>query len=142
MATASASSASNRRNASNSASAVRGSTAFRTSGRSMVTVTTGPSTSYLTGFLERSLLVVVFHERIAVVGRRHVRLLDHARAHPPNQVEKRAGLVVGARRASATERLESHDRARRLVVDVEVARGVDESLRRLADRLPVAREHG
>src|SRR6266508_6347862 len=53
----SALSASNRANASRSAAAVAGSIAFRTSGRSMVTVSTAPSTSYPT-VLERAPLVV------------------------------------------------------------------------------------
>ena len=64
------------------------------------------------------------HERIAVVGRRHERLLDRARADPAQQVQLRAGLVVGARPAGAAERLLADDRAGRLVVDVEVAGGV------------------
>src|SRR5690348_14907280 len=124
-ATARESSASKRRNASASPLAVGPSTALRTSGRSMVTVTTAPSTSYLTrGSLERAPLVVVFHERIAVIRGRHVGLFDDARADPPNQVEERARLVIGPRRACAAEWLQADDGARWLVVDVEVARRV------------------
>src|SRR5256886_17016470 len=121
--------------AASSALAVSGSTALRTSGRSMVTVTTAPSTSVLT-VLDRASLVVVFHERIAVVGRRRVRLLDDARAHPTDQVQERTGFVVPARRARPTERLQPDDCAGRLVVDVAVARRVDELLGRFSDRLP------
>src|SRR5438105_8634001 len=138
--TASLSSSSKREKLAARAAAVSGSTALRTSGRSMVTVSTAPSTSTRT-FLDRASLVVVFHERIAVVGRGRVRLLDHARADPADQVQEGARLVVRARRAGATERLQTDDRARRLVVDVEVAGRVDELLRSLADRLPVAGEH-
>src|SRR5438874_4216099 len=107
----------------------------------MVTVTTVPSTSYLTVLLERAPLVVVFHIRVAVVDRRRVRLLDHAGADPADQVEERPRLVVGAGGAGATERLQPNDRAGRLVVDVEVAGRVDELLRRLANRLPVGGEN-
>src|SRR5437660_8215766 len=121
------------------AAAVSESTAFRTVGRSMMTVSTAPSTSSLS-VLERASLVIVFHERIAVIGGRRVRLLDHPRTHPPDQVEERARLVVGARRTSASERLHPDDRAGRLVVDVEVAGGVDEPFRGFPDRLPVAGE--
>src|SRR6266852_2017534 len=134
------SSSSKRVNASRSASAVATPTALRTCGRSMVTVATAPSTSYRM-VLEGASLVVVFHEGVAVIGGRRVRLLDHARADPADQVEERAGLVVGARRARAAERLQAYDSACRLVVDVEVAGRVDEPLRRLADRLPVPREN-
>ena len=62
------------------------------------------------------------HVRVAVVGRRHERLLDRARRHPAHQVEDRAGLVVGAAGPRAAERLLADDRAGGLVVDVEVAR--------------------
>src|SRR3989440_2408943 len=125
--------------AASSALAVSGSTALRTSGRSMVTVTTAPSTSVLT-VLDRASLVVVFHERIAVVGRRRVRLFDDAGAHPTDQVQERTGFVVRARRARPTERLQPDDCAGRLVVDVEVARRVDELLGSFSDRLPVRGE--
>src|SRR5690348_18415895 len=109
----------------------------------MVTVTTAPSTSYLTGsFLERASLVIVFHERIAVIGGRHVGLLDDAWADPANEVEERARLVIGTRRACSAERLQADHGARWLVVDVEVARRVDQLLRRRADGLTVARKNG
>src|SRR5437879_8283066 len=67
-ATNSSSFASKSLKAASSALAVSGSTALRTSGRAMVTVSTAPSTSVRT-VLERPSLVVVFHERLAVVGR-------------------------------------------------------------------------
>src|SRR5256884_9392313 len=127
--------------AASSALAVSGSTALRTSGRSMVTVSTAPSTSVRT-VLERASLVVVFHERIAVLGRRSVRLLDHARADPTDQVEERPGLVVGAGSAGSAEWLQTDHGAGRLVVDVEVAGRVDQLLRCLPDGLPVACEDG
>src|SRR6267143_1438338 len=123
-----------------SALAVSGSTALRTSGRSMVTVRTAPSTSVRT-LLERPSLVVVFHERVAVVGRGRVRLFDHPWAHPADQVEERACLVVGTGSARASERLHPDDRAGRLVVDVEVAGCVDQLFGGLANRLPVASKH-
>jgi len=44
-------------------------------------------------------------ERVAEVRRRRERLLDRARAHPAEQVQRAAGLVVGARQARAAERL-------------------------------------
>src|SRR5437868_11277169 len=106
----------------------------------MVTVTTIPSTSYLTVLLERAPLVVVFHVRVAVVDRRRVCLLDHAWADPADQVEERPGLVVGAGSAGAAEWLQPDDRPSRLVVDVEVARRVDELFGCLANCLPVSRE--
>src|SRR5690606_33417851 len=67
-------------------------------------------------------------------------LLDRARADPAHEVQLRTGLVVRARRARAAERLLTDDSARGLVVDVEVARGVAQRRRRLADRRTVARE--
>src|SRR5713101_5347163 len=45
------------------------------------------------------------HERVAVVGRRHERLLDRARARPADQVPHRTGLVVGAGCTATAERL-------------------------------------
>src|SRR5437899_61140 len=64
------------------------------------------------------------HEWIAVVGGRHERLLDRARAYPTDEVPQRAWLVVCAASPCAAERLLADDRAGRLVVDVEVAGGV------------------
>src|SRR5207247_10833718 len=61
------------------------------------------------------------HEWIAVVGGRHERLLDRARAYPTDEVPQRACLVVRAGSACAAERLLADDRAGRLVIDVEVA---------------------
>ena len=52
---------------------------------------------------------------------------------PADQVPDRAGLVVRARGAGAAERLLPDDGAGRLVVDVEVAGGVAEAVRRLLD---------
>src|SRR5438094_2385842 len=72
--------------AASSALAVSGSTALRTSGRPMVTVSTAPSTSVRT-VLERPSLVFVFHERIPVVGRGRIRCFNHAGANLPNQVQ-------------------------------------------------------
>ena len=64
------------------------------------------------------------HVRVAVVGRRDERLLDRAGRRPAQQVQRRAGLVVGARGARPAERLLPDHRAGGLVVDVEVARRV------------------
>src|SRR5437763_7521854 len=86
--------------------------------------------------------VVGTHERIPVVGRRHERLLDGARADPPDQVPHRARLVVRTGGARAAERLLSDDRAGRLVVHVEVAGGVAELLAGLLDRRPLLCEDG
>ena len=61
------------------------------------------------------------HVRVAVVLRRHEGLLDRARRGPAQQVDRGAGLVVGAGRAAAAEGLLPDDGAGRLVVDVEVA---------------------
>src|SRR5437868_12873310 len=121
------SSASKRRKQSASASAVSESTAFRACGRSMVTVTTAPSIWYET-VLERASLAVIFHERVTVLGRRCVGLLDDSRTHPADQVEDRARLIIRARRARATEGLQADDRPGRLVVDVEVPSRVHQHL--------------
>src|SRR5215210_613152 len=80
------------------------------------------------------------HERIAVVPRRDERLLDRPRADPPNQVPHRACLVVRPGPSRTAERLLADDGARRLIVDVEVPRGVPEPLLRLVDRRAILRE--
>src|SRR6201989_2183888 len=54
------------------------------------------------------------HVRVVVVGGRDERLLDGASRRPAQQVQRRAGLVVGARRPRPTERLLTHHRARGL----------------------------
>src|SRR5438045_9430966 len=64
------------------------------------------------------------HERIPGVTRRHEVLFDRPGAGPADQVEHAARLVVGAAGARATERLLPDDRSRRLVVLIEVARGI------------------
>src|SRR5687767_11789019 len=71
------------------------------------------------------------HERIAVVGRRDERLLDRPRAHPADQVPHRARLVVRPGGTRAAEGLLRDDRARRLVVDVEVPGRVAKDVRGL-----------
>src|SRR5438105_13536115 len=86
-ATASCGSASNRAKLPAKAAAVSESTALRTSGRSMVTVRTAPSTSLRT-VLGRASLVVVFHVWVTVVGGRRVRLFDDRRAHPEDPVQE------------------------------------------------------
>src|SRR5207237_9214055 len=73
-------------------------------------------------------------EGIAIVARRDERLLDRARADPADEVPHRAGLVVRSRRARAAERLLADDRARRLVVHVQVPGRVAELLAGLLDR--------
>src|SRR5215471_15655317 len=77
---------------------------------------------------------VLAHVWITVVGRRHERLLDRTGGDPADEVEHRAGLVVGAARPGAAERLLADDRAGRLVVDVEVAGGVPQAVRGIGDR--------
>src|SRR5689334_11842509 len=84
--------------------------------------------------------LLLAHERVAVVGRRHERLLDRARARPPDQVPHGAGLVVRPRRPRPAERLLADDRAGRLVVHVEVAGGVSQGVGRVLDRAPVGGE--
>ena len=59
-----------------------------------------------------------------MVGRGHEGLLDGPRRGPAQQVDRGAGLVVGAGGAGAAERLLADHGTGGLVVDVEVARGV------------------
>ena len=80
------------------------------------------------------------HVRVAVVGRRGEQLLDRAGVHPADQVEDRTRLVVGPAGPGAAERLLPDHRARRLVVDVEIARGEPQRLGRVGDRRPVLRD--
>src|SRR5579871_1917379 len=75
------------------------------------------------------------HERVAHGGGRHEVLLDRPRRGPADQVQLRAGLVVGPRRPAPAERLLPHHRAGRLVVDVEIARRVAQVGGYLVDRL-------
>src|SRR5450830_808459 len=67
----------------------------------------------------RALLLT--HEGVPVLRRRHERLLDRPCAHPAHEVHLGAGLVVGAAAARTAEGLLAHGGARRLVVHVEVA---------------------
>ena len=73
--------------------------------------------------------------------RRHKRLPDAARADPAQQVEDRAGLVVGAGGAGAAEGLLADDGAGGLVIDVEIAGGVAQTVEALLDRVAVLREN-
>src|SRR5450755_1544874 len=66
------------------------------------------------------------HERVMVFGGGDERFLHRARVRPAHEVHLRSGLVVRARRARAAERLLSDDRARGLVVDIEISGGVAE----------------
>src|SRR4051794_40049795 len=66
--------------------------------------------------------------------------LDRARAGETDQVPHRAGLVVRAGCASTTEGLRADDRARGLVVHIEVACRVSQRLVGLSDRRLVAGE--
>src|ERR1700681_4705808 len=85
-ATARESAVSNFSKASLNAEAVARSTAFLTSGRVMVTVITPPSAVTWTLDSERSTVRLLrVHVRIAMIGGRRVRLLDHAGADPANQ---------------------------------------------------------
>src|SRR2546423_1524115 len=80
------------------------------------------------------------HVRVEVRRRRRERLLDRARRRPPLQVLRRPGLVVRPGRPRPAERLLPLHRAGRLVVDVEVSRGVPQPLRGVRDRRPVLRD--
>src|SRR5207244_5548003 len=93
-------------------------------------------------FTELAGLAAVFvrHERVAVVGRGHERLLDRTGAHPTDQVPHRARLVVRAGSARAAERLLTDDGAGRLVVDVEITRRIAKLLTREIDCITLARE--
>src|SRR5690349_10878697 len=99
-----------------------------------------PTSAFRPGRLRGGLLLA--HERVAVVLRRHEGLLDRPRAHPPDQVPHRAGLIVRPRRARSAERLLADDGPGRLVVHVEVAGGVAKRLRRVLDPAPVGGEDG
>src|SRR5688500_3144611 len=65
-------------------------------------------------------------EGVPVVARGDEGLLDRAGRDPADEVPHRAGLVVRPARAGAAEGLLADDRARGLVVDVEVAGRVAE----------------
>ena len=71
-------------------------------------------------FLYFILKLLALQEGITVVGRRGERFFHRADARPPCQVTGGAGLVVRSRGAASAKRLLTHDRARRLVVDVEI----------------------
>src|SRR2546423_8273616 len=143
IATDSESSASNLLKLATSSSAVAELTALRAPGRLMVTTAIGPSTSnrVFRSCALRAVRGLRIHEGIPVIGRRHVRLLDDTRAGPADQVQERARLVVRSRCARAAEWLLPDDRAGGLVVDVEVAGGVDKRFRCGADRVAIAREN-
>ena len=72
-----------------------------------------------------------------MIGRRDERLLDRPGRGPAQQVQRRTGLVVGARCAGAAERLLADDGPGGFVVDVEVPGGMPETLFRLQHRSPV-----
>src|SRR5450756_1571011 len=80
--------------------------------------------------------------RITVVGRRDERLLDRAGRDPADQVEDRAGLVVGAARPGAAERLLADHRAGRLVVDVEITGRIAQPFGGLGDRGAIGGQDG
>src|SRR5437773_5264836 len=143
IATDSESSGSNRLKEATSSEAVAELTALRAPGRLMVTTAIGPSTSnrVFRSCALRAVRGLRIHIGVPVIGRGRVRLFDDPRARPADQVQERARLVVGARCTRAAERLLPHDRAGRLVVDVEVAGGVDQRVRGGADRIAITREH-
>src|SRR5688500_4218692 len=68
--------------------------------------------------------LLLSQERVREIRRWRERLLHRSRAHPAHEVELRARLVVGAGGSRPSEGLLADDGARRLVVDVEVARGI------------------
>src|SRR2546429_3789597 len=143
IATDSESSASNRLKEATSSEAVAELTALRAPGRLMVTTAIGPSTSnrVFRSCALRAVRGLRIHIGIPMIGRGRVRLFDAPRARPADQVQERPRLVVGARCTRAAERLLPHDRAGRLVVDVEVAGGVDQRVRGGAGRIAITREH-
>src|SRR5579859_7255026 len=79
-------------------------------------------------------------ERIPVILRRIEVLFDRSGRSPTDEIEKAAGLVVGAGSAGASKGLLTDHGSGRLVVDVEISRGIDEHLRRRFDRAAVRRE--
>ena len=81
------------------------------------------------------------HVRVVVVGGRDERLLDRPGRRPPQQVQRRTGLVVGARRAGTAERLLADDGAGGLVVDVEVARREAQPVLGLQHRVAIVGDH-
>src|SRR5215218_11151436 len=82
------------------------------------------------------------HERIGELAGRRERFLDGTGAHPANEIQLGAGLVVRAGAARPAKRLLPDHRAGRLVVDVEVSRSIPEHAHRFAYRHAVAAEHG
>src|SRR4051812_4665940 len=74
----------------------------------------------ITTIQSRRIRLGFVQERIPVIGRRNERLFERARCGPAQEVERRAGFVVGARSASAAERLLADDGAGGLVVDIKV----------------------
>src|SRR6266550_1007217 len=80
------------------------------------------------------------HEWILVVDRGRKRLLDVPGAHPANEIENGARLVVSTGSSRAAEWLLSNDSTCRLVVDVEVSGGISECRRGGAHGGTIARE--
>src|SRR5579859_2151696 len=80
------------------------------------------------------------HVGVPVIRRRYERLLDGPGRDPAHQVLPGARLVVGTGGTRATERLLPHDRAGRLVVDVEVAGGEAQRPAGPVDDRPIRRE--
>src|SRR5579859_3620702 len=81
---------------------------------------------------------VLAHVRVPVVGRRHEEFLNRTGSYPADQVEHRAGLVVGAAGPGTAERLLAYHRAGGLVVDVEVSGRVPQLAAGSRYRLPVS----
>src|SRR5687768_9626474 len=78
------------------------------------------------------------HRRVAELDGRDEGLFDGPGAQPALQVQGAPGFVVRSGPARAAERLLPDDRARRLVVHVEVAGSVAEPRRRVLQEPPVA----
>ena len=87
-------------------------------------------------------LDVLLHEvgRVQVVLEPYEVLLDAARRHEAVEDRDRARLVVGAARARTTERLLADNGARALLVVVDVARSVAQTVGRLEQRLALRGE--
>src|SRR5438067_13513151 len=74
-----------------------------------------------TMFFTPGTLVSSPHMGVPVIRLGHEGLFDRPRRHPADQVVPGAGFVVRTRPARSAERLLSHDRAGRFVIDVEVS---------------------
>src|SRR5579859_453152 len=80
------------------------------------------------------------HEWVPWIARGYEVLFDRPRAGPTDQVEQATRLVVRSAGPTAAERLLAHHRTGRLVVEVEVSRGVAQRRTRLSQHRAILRE--